>query len=345
MDCTSGIARHAEWATPVIRAASHDWFSQLLSPAAPLAPSAGEVYGEHRYEHKLSNGWVFSVTAQAQGYSVRLYDRPGGVDLSQVNPPLSAAVPNTRDIFGWHFRNADNTAANDGSVNAPQQLRPFEFALSAAEVARSQNSAGTATATENAGRGWVWVEELGLTQLEQGERARANYLKFYACVSWPRVPTEDDAHDTRAHHTGYTPEETEIFGACGLDLQRWQPNALVLPRHLGADFDGDGAHDEVIQVARASGERNIAMCRAGTWLQLLAELDTDPDFQDTINAMERWQVVPRDFAAPGSPGGNTVWPEADGDVLVLERIEKSMYLVYRQRGVFKVAQVYRLVAS
>ena len=28
---------------------------------------------------------------------------------------------------GWHFRNEHNTAVNDGSVNAPQEIREFQF--------------------------------------------------------------------------------------------------------------------------------------------------------------------------------------------------------------------------
>ena len=36
-------------------------------------------------------------------------------------------VPNAREIEGWHFRNGDNTAPNDASVNALQELREFIF--------------------------------------------------------------------------------------------------------------------------------------------------------------------------------------------------------------------------
>lgn len=44
-----------------------------------------------------------------------------------VTPPFYGV--NELSVLGWHFRNADNTGPNDGSVNAPQEIRSFRFVL------------------------------------------------------------------------------------------------------------------------------------------------------------------------------------------------------------------------
>jgi hypothetical protein len=108
-------------------------------------------------------------------------------DLSRLTPPWHG-VPNPRTIEGWHFRNEANSGPNDGSVNAPGELREFIFSP---EVGRSIQYNGSATAVESVarveafGRGWLHLDQFRLTPPRQGERASFEWLEFTACLTWP----------------------------------------------------------------------------------------------------------------------------------------------------------------
>lgn len=61
-------------------------------------------------------GWIIQIAPPAE---------PDHNYTSIVTPPFRGV--NALQIIGWHFRNSDNTGANDGSVNAPQEERNFLF--------------------------------------------------------------------------------------------------------------------------------------------------------------------------------------------------------------------------
>jgi hypothetical protein len=108
-------------------------------------------------------------------------------DLSRLTPPWHF-VPNPREIEGWQFRNADNTGPNDGSVNAPQELREFIFSPALGLELEYHGSATTAEDVEKVrrfGRGWFFIESYRLTAPRRGERAAFESLTFSACVTWP----------------------------------------------------------------------------------------------------------------------------------------------------------------
>ena len=90
------------------------------------ASVAGEISGERDFREAMGPGWTLALLRDAHGWNLRLLDQDG-LDLTQFTPPLRFP-PNPREIYGWHFRNVDNTGPNDGSVNAPQRMRPFVFA-------------------------------------------------------------------------------------------------------------------------------------------------------------------------------------------------------------------------
>jgi hypothetical protein len=108
-------------------------------------------------------------------------------DLSRLTPPWHS-VPNPREIEGWHFRNADNIGPNDGSVNAPQELREFIFSP---VVGREVEYNGSATSAEDVervrafGRGWFFIESYRLTAPRRGDRAAFDTITFSACLTWP----------------------------------------------------------------------------------------------------------------------------------------------------------------
>lgn len=71
-----------------------------------------------------ATGWWISITANTEDGCD--YQKPSYVGI--VTPPFHGT--NSGLIVGWHFRNEDNTGPNDGSVNAPQETRWFQFLLS-----------------------------------------------------------------------------------------------------------------------------------------------------------------------------------------------------------------------
>ncbi|MEM9233548.1 MAG: hypothetical protein AAGA69_04830 [Pseudomonadota bacterium] len=305
------------------------------------------IAGDRNFYQTLDNGWIFALVKAENGWSLRLYEgEPVGdaVDLTSMTPPLRGA-PNPRDIFGWHFRNADNTGPNEGDVNAPQHMRAFVISPSLAGTGGYRPpEGGEPQPSPRDGIGWLKVLDFGLAGLEPGQRARMNYLKFDACLSWPR-PQEEQDRLTDLASPAYTDADLETFGSCGLDLQAVDLEAAYLPRTLGGDLDGDNALDEVAQIRRKSdGKRGIALCRAGTWLHTMG-LDgksvgeMDPGYIDQVEA---WQWVSPTGDVPRHLQGMTL-PEADGDILVLERIEKQAMLVYWKDGALKAEQAYRYV--
>ena len=172
-----------------------------------------------------------------------------------------------------------------------------------------------------------------------------NYLQFDACVSWRKTPAEY-ARDADASSLDYLPAEQESFARCGVNLAQHDLDARYLPRVLSGDIDSDGAADEVAQIRRkADGRRGIALCRAGTSATLvgLGSARQSGDLPaGKIDQIEAWHWV-----APGGPlppGIATVaLPEAEGDILILERLEKEAIAIYWYKGALHSKQLYHFV--
>lgn len=309
------------------------------------------VAGERNFFQQLGNGWVFALMRAEAGWSLRLYEHGAigdAVDLTSMTPPLRGA-PNPRDIFGWHFRNAENTGPNTGDVNAPQALRAFVVSPSLAGTGGFRPPSESVEQMQiepgpDEGIGWLKVLDYGLANSNAGERARMNYLEFDACVSWPRS-AEEQAHLTDLASPVFTEDDREVFGACGLNLKTHELNAQYLPRSLGGDLDGDGALDSVAQVRRVSdGKRGLALCRAGTWLHDIGLDgstigDLEPGYLDQIEA---WQWLAPGGKRPRHLAGHEL-PKADGDILVLERVEKEAILLFWRDGALTARRVYHHV--
>ena len=146
----------------------------------------GEVAGDQEFRAALDNGWTFTLVRELHGWTLAVVDRDG-TDLTQLTPPWRFE-PNPRQLYGWHFRNADNTAPNDGTVNAPQELRRFLISPSVSGTGGFRPPADKPVdpaALESEGRGTLFVIDDGLADLARGQQARMVYLKFSACLSWP----------------------------------------------------------------------------------------------------------------------------------------------------------------
>lgn len=268
---------------------------------------AGEVAGAAAFRQALGNGWTFALAPAAHGWTIAVLDA-NGTDLTQLTPPWRFE-PNPRELYGWHFRSADNSGPNAGDVNAPQDLRAFLISPGVSGTGGFRPPAGALSdpaALEAEGSGVLAVLDYGLADLAPGQQARMVYLKFSACLSWladaaPAAPGED-------------PGDAEQFGACGLG----RPYALdrrLAPATLSGDFDGDGAHDIAAPVARdGDGAAGIAVCRAGTWLHLVGFDDDGAGALADLAAVDGWRLLAR--AAPGQAAGGASQP-LRGDAITL----------------------------
>ncbi len=154
-----------------------------------------------------------------------------------------------------------------------------------------------------------------------------------------------DSAQAREAVTDELPEHEELMRGCGLGTD-YVIDGWVRPTTLVGDFDGDGALDHAAYVHRNSdGGRGVAICRAGTWLDVLGVAGPVPGsaMEDNYFAMvEAWYVSTM-AEVPGGWIGETLRPQPAGDVLVLERIEKALYSVYWDGTSFKSHRHYRYV--
>ncbi len=299
---------------------------------------AGEIAGNRSYRQPVGNRWTFTLLRQERGWAIRLKARDG-IDLTQVTPPFRG--PNPRDIEGWHFRNASNTAANDGSVNAPRELRIFQFSPGLEGTGGFRPPSGTAI-VDAVGRGWFKIDDYALADLEPDQQARMMYLKFFACLTWPKS-TEEIAEETDRNSPAHLDEEIEIFGSCGLARMPHKLHAYVLPRTMDGDLDGDGSIDYAAPAIRTTdGKAGFVICRAGTYLHLIGfdavVGELAPAYFETI---EGWAIKPRS-AVPAYEGSPPL-PDIKHDVLTIERIEKSSYTIYWDGKTFRSRLDYRFV--
>jgi hypothetical protein len=148
----------------------------------------GTVSRGQTFSQTTRSGWIVRLDPDGTGWFLRVTMKGReGEDLSRLTPPWHF-VPNPREIEGWHFRNADNTGPNDGSVNAPQELRAFIFSPVVGREIEYNGSGTPADDVEKVrsfGRGWLFIESYRLTPPHRGERAAFESITFAACLTWP----------------------------------------------------------------------------------------------------------------------------------------------------------------
>lgn len=280
---------------------------------------SGEIAGGHIYVQQIEHNLRLELHPIEFGWRIDIRSNDGS-DLTSDTPTPRFSV-SSRDLEGWHFRNAVNNGPNTGGINAPQQVRRFSFAAGAShEKSRGQLQ----------GLGWLKIQDMGLADLQPGQNARLVYLRFNGCLLIPRT-AEEIQRNTDIESAIFLPEEFEQAASCGLS-PRYQLKAWILPRWMDGDFDGDGATDFAMPVVRISdGSRTIAICRAGTWLSLLQDpLALGPDLppKDYLKRMEAWKIDP------------VALEKSESQSIILERIEKSAYRLNWNESEFEVEQLY-----
>lgn len=103
----------------------------LAGAREPFAFS-GRVARGQSYERKVAEGLWFQLQPDINGWGWRIWlgdpDRPHDSYARVVTPPFRGV--NHLDLYGWHFRNSDNSGPNTigpKNVNAPQRRRAFRF--------------------------------------------------------------------------------------------------------------------------------------------------------------------------------------------------------------------------
>lgn len=320
-------------AAAIIAAALSSAYAQPCEPGdgRRAALLSREVAGNRDFNEVLEGPeWTFQLKRAPHGWDIRLLDE-NGLDLTQMTPPRNG--PNPRQIYGWHFRNADNTGPNTGDVNAPQRLRLFGFdpALSGTGGWRP-NEAGGVAPENQPGRGALTIEDMGLADLGPGEKARINYLKFNVCLTWPKTDREKqkEAAEVAAmtELRKVTPELMEMMGGCGLDYQLYQITPYLTPVELGGDFDGDDSHDQAVPIIRkADDKRGLFICRAGTWGDVIGMTGRmgphlTPAYFESID----WWSLHTGPAGQGA--GGTPPPALKGDAILIGKEGASSVLIY-----------------
>jgi hypothetical protein len=172
--------------------------AQAVTPRCVAEPGRradsvqGAVVRDEAFAATTPGGWLLTLApVQREGgwmLQVTTPDRPDE-DLARLTPPLHF-TPNSREIYGWHFRNAANTGPNDGSVNASGAFREFIFSPEVGREIQGPDAQAGPTAkdaerVEAYGRGWLLIESYVLTPAQAGERAAFESLSFSACLTWP----------------------------------------------------------------------------------------------------------------------------------------------------------------
>lgn len=221
---------------------------------------------------------------------------------------------------------------------SPQELSAWELSTQARqqEVRRERE--------EKEARRAAW-------QAEHGRNTSGPAAKPPEATAQPAsAPTPDSDEGRRrsspVDHLPYDERERELMGSCGLPLDQYELTARVLPRSLGLDIDGDDTGDHVVQIRRIVDDaRGLALCRAGTWAEWIGAghpAISDSDLALTLSAMEAWRVVDGDHG-PFGYEEEPPWPEMDGQALVVERLEKSMALLFWRNGRLQTRLIYRFV--
>ena len=173
--------------------------------------SRGQVYIHQITQHLvfcLIPGGIFADVSD-EGWNIVLSDsRPGSCDLNSedyvnfgpiVTPPFHGNL--WFYVYGWHFRNEENTGGNDGSVNAPQEVRYFNFVFNREDYETAWHAArcrewgmdddcafGTQTSTNievPRSRAIFTITNLELGNLVSGSHAWIEYMEFRVEVYLP----------------------------------------------------------------------------------------------------------------------------------------------------------------
>ncbi len=310
-----------------------------------------EVFGRTPFFQEAGENRVFALIPVPHGWAIRVYEAPyseNSVDLSQITLPREFKI-DPRDILGWQFRDSANTK----TLDTARKDRLFFFSDGLAGTGgyrppyRSNTQAPALVSSESLG--WLKILDYGLTDLDKGQKARMNYMKFDACLTWPKTK-EEQAREADLASLAFTPNDIKQFKTCGLNAAKYELHANLLPRKLQGDFDGDGTPDTATLIRRKKdGKRGLAICRGGSVLNIVDVVGMDAKAGDALQPgyleqMGAWRLLKKNREAEGYIGEEN-WPRGDGDILALERIEKELVLVFYKDRALQSYHAYHVVTE
>jgi len=156
----------------------------------------GEVREGQDFEAYFGPGFRLRLEPRPLGWEIIVRYLIGADNVARLTPPLHA-VPNPRDLEGWHFRNSDNTGANEPgekNVNAPGEEREFIFSPDVGIAIQSPETRRSPTEKEIErvrafGQGLLRIVDYRLGNLKPGEQAKFEWLRFEVRLSWPAAYT------------------------------------------------------------------------------------------------------------------------------------------------------------
>ena len=148
----------------------------------------GTISRGQYYKHEIMKDLVFclipssSTKTPNEGWYIIISDtQKGGCSESFDNfsPIITPPLYNPSfNVYGWQFRNKDNTGKNDGSVNEPQEERVINFLFNREAFTAAQNNFNCThynsepdclLATQTANTEVTWsVARFTITELELG---------------------------------------------------------------------------------------------------------------------------------------------------------------------------------
>lgn len=106
----------------------------------PLFSVRGTVTRGGVFEAPIDSTRTFRLHPFSEGWTIEVKG-PGGDHCRPLTPPYRGT--NALEIFGWHFRNSDNTGPNEAgekNVNAPGEDRRFLCAATESERAQAEST-------------------------------------------------------------------------------------------------------------------------------------------------------------------------------------------------------------
>lgn len=152
---------------------------------------SGEVLKGQSFERRIGANLFFRLIPQELGWTISVGgdSGPGNNFCGVVTPPYRGV--NHIYVEGWHFRNVDNSGPNEPgpkNVNAPQEVRDFNFVLTDADYRKAFDAlqillwpysyskqqikeADDVHAKLPKGNGTLTIRDLQLDRLEPGKQA------------------------------------------------------------------------------------------------------------------------------------------------------------------------------
>lgn len=133
------------WVACITPQKQGEFHSGFVNPEKLVYIFTGQVWRGQTFDKNLPQGFYFQLSPLEYAYvgwigwqiSISNKFYPDHDFASVATPPFRGM--NALSIEGWHFRNKNNSAPNDGSLNAPQRVRPFHFVLNEENYQRASD--------------------------------------------------------------------------------------------------------------------------------------------------------------------------------------------------------------